>query len=453
MIRDEIFAARGQNFERAPQAHFFQTEFGTHALLVDGSRIFDVDDFIADRMRLADRDGTLDRLAQDLGMRPGNAAIDDRPPTDIGVRALSLAVAQKCNLACTYCYAQEGGFGAPAKNMPLETALASVDSLIAGTRADERINIAFMGGEPLVNRDVIYAATRYARERADARSQQVNFSITTNGTLLTAADADFFEEHGFAVTLSIDGPKGEHDRLRPFKNGGGSYERIIARLEPFLASQRKMQVTARVTVTPSNGNLLETLTLLLDMGFYSVGFSPMLAAPNGKGEMDSGTLGLMLDEMIACGREYERRTLSGERWAFANLATALGEIHRGTHRPYPCGAGAGYLGVSADGDFAACHRFVGDEAGAMGSLATGIDTHRKQTWLAERHVHRQHPCNLCWARYLCGGGCHHETLARGRHACDFIRGWLHYCLQAYVRLTQGGAASTEGPFPRAHGAV
>jgi hypothetical protein len=39
------------------------------------------------------------------------------------------------------------------------------------------------------------------------------------------------------------------------------------------------------------------------------------------------------------------------------------------------------------------------------------------------------------ARYLCGGGCHHEVIARGRPACDYIRGWLHYCLQAYVRLS------------------
>jgi uncharacterized protein len=38
-------------------------------------------------------------------------------------------------------------------------------------------------------------------------------------------------------------------------------------------------------------------------------------------------------------------------------------------------------------------------------------------------------------RVICGGGCHHEVLARGRGACDFIRGWLHYCLQAYLRLS------------------
>ena len=74
-------------------------------------------------------------------------------------------------------------------------------------------------------------------------------------------------------------------------------------------------------------------------------------------------------------------------------------------------------------------------ASAMGSLDDGIDTSRQADWLATRHVHRQEPCRSCWARYLCGGGCHHEVIGRGRPACDYIRGWLHYCLEAYLRLS------------------
>jgi uncharacterized protein len=117
------------------------------------------------------------------------------------------------------------------------------------------------------------------------------------------------------------------------------------------------------------------------------------------------------------------------------------EIEKGTHRPYPCGAGAGYLGVSADGDLAACHRFVGDSDGSMGSLSAGVDATRRSAWLSDRHVHRQEPCRDCWARYLCGGGCHHEAIRRGRPACDYIRGWLHYCLQAYLRMSEAGSSS------------
>jgi uncharacterized protein len=143
---------------------------------------------------------------------------------------------------------------------------------------------------------------------------------------------------------------------------------------------------------------------------------------------------MMLEQMVACAERLERELIAGRRFAFANMVNALRELHKGTHRPYPCGAGAAYLGVSADGALAACHRFVGSEAGAMGDLTNGIDERARNAWLTERHVHRQEPCRGCWARYLCGGGCHHEVIARGRPSCDYIRGWLHYALGAYSRL-------------------
>ena len=164
-----------------------------------------------------------------------------------------------------------------------------------------------------------------------------------------------------------------HDAQRPYRNGRGSFDAIMQRVAPLLSAQRRMQVSARVTVTPRNLDLRETLDQFVAAGFFSVGFSPMLASPTGAGEMSAADLEIMLDGMIACGREFERRMLAGERYPFANMVNALKEIRRGTHRPYPCGAGAGYLGVSAEGELSACHRFVGDEAGAMGSLTHGID--------------------------------------------------------------------------------
>jgi uncharacterized protein len=195
-----------------------------------------------------------------------------------------------------------------------------------------------------------------------------------------------------------------------------------------------MQVSARVTVTPHNLALKQTLDEFVGMGFHSVGFSPLLRSPTGRDELGLPELETMLDEMVACGREFERRMEAGRRYPFANLVNAVREIHRGTHRPYPCGAGAGYLGVSADGNLSACHRFVGDQAGAMGSVTDGVDLAKQSRWLTDRHVHRQQPCSSCWARYMCGGGCHHEVILRGRPSCDYIRGWLHYCLGAYSRL-------------------
>ena len=422
---------------RTPHAHLVDSGVGRQLFVPNGSRLYDVDAPTWDRLDELQRAGDEGALA-DLLTRLGvdaPAYVDDTPLADPPVRALSLAVAQKCNLGCTYCYADGGSFGGPAANMPEATALASVDLLLSQSEAGDRVNLAFLGGEPLLNRAVLRAATERAYVLAAERGIDATFSITTNGTRLTADDGDFFETYGFAVTVSVDGIGPVHDRLRPFLGGQGSFDRVVARVAPLLDRQRRMQVSARVTVTPSNLRLTETLEQLVGLGFHSVGFSPLLRSPTGRDELGRAELATMLAEMVACGAEFERRVVAGERYPFANAVTALRELHRGTHRPYPCGAGAGYLGVAADGALAACHRFVGDPQAAFGSVTEGIDRRRQLRWLDERHVHAQQPCNSCWARYLCGGGCHHEVIARGRPACDYIRGWLHWSIGAYARLS------------------
>ena len=418
---------------RAAEGHLLRTSRGGHLFVTDGSRLFDAPDPVWTRLEGATGSGKLGEGLAALGFA-GQPRIDDTPLKSPPLHALSLAVAQKCNLGCTYCYAQQGSFGSTARNMSLETATRAADLLLDGATPAARLNLAFLGGEPLANRPVIQAVTRHAAERARSLGLTLTFSITTNGTLLTPGDAEFFEEHGFAVTLSLDGSREVHDRQRPFKDGRGSFDRILERVRPLLARQHRMQVSARVTVSPSNLALRPTLEAFLAEGFQSVGFSPLLRSPNGTGELGAADFEVFLAEMIDCGREYLRKNQRGERYAFANLVNALREIGKGTHRPYPCGAGAGYLGVSADGDLAACHRFVGDPEGGMGTLGSGVDLNRQDAWLAERHVHRQEPCNGCWARYLCGGGCHHEVIQRGRPACDYIRGWLHFCLEAYLQV-------------------
>ncbi len=443
-VQPDVAALVAASAPRSDALHLVEVDGDDHLFLVDGSRLFRIDSDLRIRLERATGEGRLAGILAELGL-DGPPLIDDEPVVDPPLHALSLAVSQACNLGCGYCYAGQGSFGKAPRRMPLETALAAVERLVKGAPEGGRVTLAFMGGEPLVNRPVIQAATRHAVALAAERGVRVNGSITTNGTLVTPEDGDFFEEFGFAVTISLDGPADQHDRLRPFKDGRGSFDRIMANVAPLLKRQRRMQVSARVTVTPDNLDLPGTLDRFIADGFHSVGFSPLLRASAGQNEMGGDSLLVMLDQMIACGAAFEAAVMAGRRYPFANLVNALREIHRGTHRPYPCGAGAGYLGVSADGALSACHRFVEDDDGAMGDLTTGVDAARQADWLRERHVHRQEPCRSCWARYLCGGGCHHEVLGGGRTSCDYVRGWLHYCLETYLRLSDARPDWFAGP--------
>jgi uncharacterized protein len=417
--------------------HRFESRQGAHVLIADGSRIYDLDSYLDKELAaaLGGGDSAVDAFLARYGLS-GRPHIDDQPLEDPPIRALSLAVAQKCNLGCAYCYAQGGDFGGAVKNMAWPVARDAVLRLIESAGAGARVNIAFMGGEPLINRELIRRTTEFACAEARDREVSVSFSITTNATLLRSDDAEFFERHGFAVTVSMDGRRETHDRLRRFRQGRGSYDVIVQRIRHLLQIQQLMQVSARVTVTPVNLALTETLDHLFNLGFRSVGFAPMLAGPDQALELDTANLETMLAQMIECGRKFEAEIVAGRSYPFSNMIEALRQIHRGAHRPYPCGAGAGYFGVSADGGLFACHRFVENSAAKLGDAAHGIDRPRRNAWLAERHVHRQAPCVSCWARYLCGGGCHHEVIHRGRSACDFIRGWLDFCLTTYVNVME-----------------
>lgn len=419
------------------EAHCFSTGQGTHALLVDGSRVYDVPADFDARLAEAARQGPAAEraLLATLGLLGDAPAIGDAIELPV-VNALALAVSEHCNLACGYCYADGGSFGSAPQHMPWAVAQAAVSALLARVPAGGSASLAFLGGEPLLNRSVLQQATRLAAALAAERQVTMRFAVTTNATQITLQDVAFLAEHRFMVTVSIDGEQELHDLLRPTRGGTGSYARVVQRLQPLLAAQQAggLQVSARVTVTPRHTALRATLEHLIALGFHSVGFSPSLSSRDASLQLNEHDMQALLAQMVDCAQAFEAQVLQRRPYPFSNMLAALQELHRGTHRPLPCGAGAGYLGVSAEGAYGACHRLVEDPRAAMGSVQAGVDDAARAHWLQERHVDRQQPCNRCWARYLCGGGCHHEVLQRGRPACDFIRGWLHHALGAYVRI-------------------
>ncbi len=69
--------------------------------------------------------------------------------------------------------------------MDFVTAARSVDLLLEGRRARERLNVVFFGGEPLTNVPLINRSRRYAEAEAKRAGKAIDFSLTTNATLLT----------------------------------------------------------------------------------------------------------------------------------------------------------------------------------------------------------------------------------------------------------------------------
>jgi uncharacterized protein len=421
------------------EARVFRSKVGSHLFVVDGSRVYDLPDEVVrdlERTLIAGEDDSpmralLDELAGADGRRRIGLTAPEPPP----LFSLSLNVAQTCNMSCGYCYADRGKFGGAARLMPFDVAAASVDRLIAQSAPGADLVLGFIGGEPLINRKLVHSITDYAAEKAHRSDRRMRFSITTNATLVEPQDARLFQDHGFHVAVSLDGDAAANDGLRRMRDGSGSYEEVIRGIALLQQGGRPRHLSARATVTPASRELVPILDHLIGLGFDSAGFAAVLTSPDPSLAFTKDDFGAFLEAMIACGRKAMKVLIDGQRYPFSNLETALREVHRGTHRPYPCGAGAGYLSVNAKGNLYACHRLLDDEAWQMGDVFSGTDDERRARHLARAHVDRMEPCRGCWARYLCGGGCYHEVARRGRIACDYIRGWLEFCLAAYAELS------------------
>ena len=417
----------------APLARRFHSGQGEHILVVPYSRIYDLppswlDD---DGELLPSAHGMLEALAM-----PGQGEADldlvPLPP----VRSLSLNVSSSCNLACNYCYAGRGGFGGKQSGaMEWPVAKLAVDRLLDQAAPGERSTIGFLGGEPFVNARLIHQVVDYASARASRRGLWVQYAVTTNGTLLDAADLALLRAHPFSVTVSVDGGADVQRRQRPYHNGGGdSWSALRRAIDPLLAAPGLAQIAARATVQREDMDLPARFDAILAAGFPEVGFSPLRRSPSG----DQGLGGADWQDYGRAIQVLARRQLDGalrgEPIQLTNFAVALRQLYRGWAAPYSCGAGGGYFSVAKDGDWYACHRAIGDPAFRMGDSG-GLDQQARTIFLQRHHVHAQTDCNQCWARYLCSGGCHQEAPQRDAASCDFIRSWLEFCLAAYCDLS------------------
>jgi len=396
------------------------------AFLVEGSRLFGVEPGFFASLQSDER---VHAEFVDSMRAPASAKSAGPLPSP---NALSLNIAQSCNLSCSYCYADEGRFGGHASMMSMETARAAIDRLFDDARG-QRVTVGFIGGEPFLNREVLYSSVEHARIRSRETGAKVGFSVTTNGTLLNGHDLDLLRQHPFAVSVSLDGAADVNDQNRRSRNGASGFELALRALKPLLRDPGKARITARSTITRQDLRVLERVEALADAGFSEVGVSPLRTSPAPNLVLQERDWPALLQEMMRAGEAERQRLHQGGELRFSNLAVAMKQLHAGYCKPLPCGAAASYVSVSARGEYFTCHRTVDDPRFSLGNTVHGLSLEDRETFLRARHVDRQEPCRSCWARYLCGGGCHAEVLRAGRSGCDYIRGWLEYCLRFYDR--------------------
>lgn len=184
---------------------------------------------------------------------------------------LSLEIINACNLNCSYCYLGEK----KNKVISIGDATKAIDIGIheAQKQYDKQLVIYFIGGEPLLEFELITRIIEYTKNQCKEKGIMPRFTTTTNATLLTEDMIRLFIKEKVQLKVSIDGNKSSHDFHRKTYKSEGSYDTIHSKLHllKMFEKETSMPVTVAMISTPDTiVSFHENFTHLQDLGFKRI---------------------------------------------------------------------------------------------------------------------------------------------------------------------------------------
>lgn len=153
-----------------------------------------------------------------------------------GLNGLILGVTEECNLRCKYCsYSGIYPFSRTHSDqyMSFETSKKAIsyylDLIIKGIKYNpiRKPVIGFYGGEPLLNFNLIKKSVEFIKEKYGEKfNKTIEYTITTNGTLLSETKLKWLIKNNFTIYLSLDGSEKNQDRNRVYKDGSKTFKDI-----------------------------------------------------------------------------------------------------------------------------------------------------------------------------------------------------------------------------------
>ncbi len=322
-----------------------------------------------------------------------------------------------CNLGCRYCYylSKKDLYPGPEPFRMADDLLeAYIVQHIAATPT-EWIMFSWHGGEPTVlGLDYFRRIVELQRKHRPPGREILN-GMQTNGTLLDDEWCRFLAAEGFAVGLSMDGPKDLHDCHRVDRRGRATHKRV---LQAFRLLQRH-RVHCDVLCVVHRQNVLRpgpVYRYFKDIGVRLLQFLPLVAR-RGDGEVSEQTVPAQDYGAFLCAifDEWVRRDVGRVNIQNFDEATRpfLGMEHAVCVSRQSCG---NIVVLEHNGDVYSCDHFV-DPEHRLGNirekpLAELLESPALLEFGRNKRERLPRQCRECDVLALCNGGCPKDRLAR-----------------------------------------
>lgn len=338
----------------------------------------------------------------------------------------TVVTTMSCNLRCPYCFEQDQLSSSKFMTIAVAKQLSLWLQRKMYERKIQRMNVVFFGGEPLLNCQVIEEIGISLSSICKNDGISWKAGIITNGTLLTGEIAEILSNSGVSwAKVTLDGDRECHDKLRPYANGKGSFDRIFDNLD---AASKYLKLIIGGNIDETN---IDSVPSLLDRiaaapwrdKILSIRFKPIQKTKNTicGNPKAACQLSAFTKEQVAWMLQLREETI--KRNLPVNSNPNVG----------PCDFySPNAISIGIDGALYPCGAFVGVPEFAMGNIASddltdfGKEVEKLRAWDEE--------CSNCPFLPVCAGGCRaaayyakHDLSAK---VCD--RTFYHLMLPRYV---------------------
>lgn len=347
-------------------------------------------------------------------------------------KQMTLQITQDCNLRCDYCV-YSGKFDNRChshKRMDFLVAQKSIDYLYLHSNKLDEVIIGFYGGEPLLEYKLIKEIIGYARKKFIHKN--IQFVITTNGTLLTLDKVEFLKQNNVKVTISLDGPQHIHDRSRVFESGEGSYSIIRKNIEEILKHfpDFKRNISFNVVLDPTN-NYEDVIDYFENDKMYK-GISVLINSmdvsglPDRENALDNFVIQKNYEHTYFLLALLDKIKVEKNIRTFEYMKTNIMGIHNNlshsrimsgkAHPSGPCIPGVRRLFVTTEGKLYPCERVPEDNIVCLGDLESGINIEKAKQIINLGYLLTE-DCKNCWALNHCTI-CVRDIIERGKYSIE-----------------------------------
>jgi uncharacterized protein len=309
---------------------------------------------------------------------------------------VTLVLTHDCNLACDYCYAGE------KRRRPMSDDVLGRALDLAFSDGSKAVEVAFFGGEPLLEWSRLTRAVALAQRRAAEVGAALSLSLTTNGVLLDDERVRFLVDNEVFVALSLDGVRAAHEATRPTRGGKSSFEAVVRGLDRLLAAGAPLMTIS--VVDPRNVQLLgDSVGFIAGRGVERIVLNPNYSAPWTDAALATWRRGFADVTALWLERRRQKRPLYVNVLDDKLVVAAKG----GYEARDRCDMGHGRVAVAPSGNLYPCERLLAEDeevALRIGDVFSGVDGGRQLCIDAQRGPVNDE-CGGCGVKDACSSSC------------------------------------------------